>query len=106
MPLPSRNTDSVDKPGRTAILRAFSDGAPAALIGTCRGGGIGRRAGFRCQWPLGRGSSSLLLGTITLITSCANQLNCKQIACLQVIGDGISAAVGPKWKYTGQWNAL
>ena len=29
----------------------------------CPGGGIGRRAGFRCQWPLGRGSSSLLLGT-------------------------------------------
>ena len=29
----------------------------------CPGGGIGRRAGFRCQWPQGRGSSSLLLGT-------------------------------------------
>ena len=28
------------------------------------GGGIGRRAGFRCLWPQGRGSSSLLLGTI------------------------------------------
>ena len=32
MPSPNRDTDSVDKPGRTAILRAFSDGAPAALI--------------------------------------------------------------------------
>ena len=31
---------------------------------SCPGGGIGRRAGFRCQWPQGRGSSSLLLGTI------------------------------------------
>ena len=30
----------------------------------CRGGGIGRRAGFRCQCPLGRGGSSPLLGTI------------------------------------------
>ena len=30
----------------------------------CPGGGIGRRAGFRCQWPQGRGSSSLLLGTM------------------------------------------
>ena len=34
---------------------------------TCPGGGIGRRAGFRCQWPQGRGSSSLLLGTIFTI---------------------------------------
>ena len=33
----------------------------------CPGGGIGRRAGFRCQWPLGRGSSSLLLGTTHLM---------------------------------------
>ena len=31
----------------------------------CPGGGIGRRAGFRYLWPQGRGSSSLLLGTIT-----------------------------------------
>jgi hypothetical protein len=31
------------------------------------GGGIGRRAGFRCLWPQGRGSSSLLLGTKFLI---------------------------------------
>ena len=30
----------------------------------CPGGGIGRRAGFRYLWPQGRGSSSLLLGTI------------------------------------------
>src|SRR5215475_13283243 len=30
----------------------------------CPGGGIGRRAGFRYLWPKGRGSSSLLLGTI------------------------------------------
>src|SRR5947199_6608713 len=27
------------------------------------GGGIGRRAGFRCQWLNGRGGSSPLLGT-------------------------------------------
>ena len=33
------------------------------------------------------GSSSLSTSTIPHITSCANQLNCKQIACLQVIGD-------------------
>ena len=33
------------------------------------------------------GSSSLSTSTILPITSCANQLNCKQIACLQVIGD-------------------
>ncbi|VXC89123.1 hypothetical protein OCEANICA350_12190 [Oceanicaulis sp. 350] len=33
---------------------------------TCPGGGIGRRAGFRCQFPQGSGSSSLLLGTILL----------------------------------------
>ena len=33
------------------------------------------------------GSSSLSTSTIPPITSCANQLNCKQIACLQVIGD-------------------
>src|SRR5690606_1103707 len=31
---------------------------------TCRGGGIGRRAGFRCQWGKLRGGSSPLLGTI------------------------------------------
>ena len=29
------------------------------------GGGIGRRAGFRCQWLNGRGGSSPLLGTIS-----------------------------------------
>ena len=33
----------------------------------CPGGGIGRRAGFRYQWPKGLGSSSLLLGTILLV---------------------------------------
>src|SRR5262245_3434587 len=33
------------------------------------GGGIGRRAGFRYQWPQGRGSSSLLLGTIAVLPS-------------------------------------
>jgi hypothetical protein len=37
-------------------------------------------------WCLGK---ELLLSTSTIlpITSCANQLNCKQIACLQVIDD-------------------
>ena len=39
------------------------------LMNPCPGGGIGRRAGFRCQWPQGRGSSSLLLGTIYHRTS-------------------------------------
>ena len=40
------------------------------------GGGIGRRAGFRCQWPQGRGSSSLLLGTIPqYIFRCAGVLS-------------------------------
>ena len=33
------------------------------------------------------GSSSLSTSTILPITSCAYQLNCNQIACLQVIGD-------------------
>ena len=37
----------------------------------CPGGGIGRRAGFRCQFPKGSGSSSLLLGT----TDCLDPLN-------------------------------
>ena len=32
--------------------------------GPCRGGGIGRRAGFRYQWPQGRVGSSPSLGTI------------------------------------------
>src|SRR3546814_12599378 len=31
---------------------------------TCPGGGIGRRAGFRCQWPQGRDGSSPFLGTL------------------------------------------
>src|SRR5690242_14140975 len=30
---------------------------------TCPGGGIGRRAGFRCQWLNGREGSSPFLGT-------------------------------------------
>ena len=43
---------------------------PSSLA--CPGGGIGRRAGFRCQWPQGRGSSSLLLGTIfSLLCACS-----------------------------------
>ena len=36
----------------------------AASGGPCRGGGIGRRAGFRYQWPQGRVGSSPSLGTI------------------------------------------
>src|SRR5580693_4167685 len=42
------------------------DGPPGWATG-CPGGGIGRRAGFRYLWPQGRGSSSLLLGTSTLM---------------------------------------
>src|SRR6185436_11816561 len=34
-----------------------------ALRSRCPGGGIGRRAGFRCQWGNTRGGSSPLLGT-------------------------------------------
>ena len=34
---------------------------------TCPGGGIGRRAGFRCQWGQPRGGSNPLLGTKQLI---------------------------------------
>src|SRR5262249_6126179 len=37
----------------------------------CPGGGIGRRAGFRYLWPKGRGSSSLLLGTIARFAAAA-----------------------------------
>ena len=44
-----------------------------SLMNPCPGGGIGRRAGFRCQWPQGRGSSSLLLGTISLLNMCVNE---------------------------------
>ncbi len=36
----------------------------AICLDLCRGGGIGRRAGFRCQWPQGRAGSSPVLGTI------------------------------------------
>src|SRR5690606_36209154 len=43
----------------TSCARHYSD-APV----TSPGGGIGRRAGFRYLWPQGRGSSSLLLGTM------------------------------------------
>ena len=40
---------------------------PCALnLILCPGGGTGRRAGFRYLWPLGHGSSSLLLGTNTI----------------------------------------
>src|ERR1700761_5720079 len=34
----------------------------------CPGGGIGRRAGFRCQWLNGREGSSPFLGTILVFT--------------------------------------
>src|SRR6185436_17213757 len=37
-----------------------------ALRSRCPGGGIGRRAGFRCQWGNTRGGSSPLLGTTTV----------------------------------------
>ena len=39
-------------------------GALGALYPVCPGGGIGRHASFRCWWLYGRGSSSLLLGTM------------------------------------------
>ena len=58
---------SVDAtPGEGYI--AAPAGRPAISVGEtcCPGGGIGRRAGFRYLWPQGRGSSSLLLGTIPL----------------------------------------
>ena len=58
----------LDTPPKAAWQSRFAvDKKIAAAITRprkCPGGGIGRRAGFRCQWPLGRGSSSLLLGTI------------------------------------------
>ena len=63
--------DSVDMDAIAGILRAGQSqqtepaSRPASPL--CPGGGIGRRAGFRCQWPLGRGSSSLLLGTTHLM---------------------------------------
>src|SRR5277367_1223875 len=38
--------------------------APVIQGPACPGGGIGRRAGFRCRWAKALGSSSLLLGTI------------------------------------------
>jgi hypothetical protein len=43
-------------------------GSPPIVMLLCPDGGIGRRAGFRCQWPLGRGGSSPLLGTIYNVT--------------------------------------
>src|SRR5512143_275174 len=36
------------------------------LRAPCPGGGIGRRAGFRCQWGNTRGGSSPLLGTTVI----------------------------------------
>src|SRR3954451_6165053 len=39
----------------------------------CPGGGIGRRAGFRCQWLNGREGSSPFLGTIC---PCPTSLKC------------------------------
>ena len=49
--------------GLTTCLLAISHWLAFIL---CPGGGIGRRAGFRYLWPQGRGSSSLLLGTISI----------------------------------------
>ena len=57
-------------------LATLGPGCNNRLIKPCPGGGIGRRAGFRCQWPKGRGSSSLLLGTIchwNVCILCANR---------------------------------
>ena len=36
---------------------------PLSLCSDCPGGGIGRRARFRCEWLCGRAGSSPVLGT-------------------------------------------
>ena len=40
---------------------------PRHVPRTCPGGGIGRRAGFRCQWLNGREGSSPFLGTTNFL---------------------------------------
>ena len=40
---------------------------PLYLCNDCPGGGIGRRARFRCEWLCGRAGSSPVLGTPLLI---------------------------------------
>src|SRR5690606_4374416 len=61
IPAPGENSRrQLTSYGTVIKVRASSAGLPAE----CRGGGIGRRAGFRCQWGQLRGGSSPLLGTI------------------------------------------
>jgi hypothetical protein len=50
-----------DRPSASQYIRPPSS--------ACPGGGIGRRAGFRCQWGRLRGGSSPLLGTIYRATA-------------------------------------
>src|SRR5512134_178181 len=61
---PSPHGKPIDRPKGRAYLRAVGRGGRRDSSYRRPGGGIGRRAGFRYLWPRGRGSSSLLLGTI------------------------------------------
>ena len=55
----AQSRGALTKPERRPMRPASRD--PAERAGP--GGGIGRRAGFRCQWLNGRGGSSPFLGT-------------------------------------------
>ena len=48
-------------------LKEKSGKRPLYLCNDCPGGGIGRRARFRCEWLCGRAGSSPVLGTPLLI---------------------------------------
>ena len=65
-------------------------------LSKCPGGGIGRRAGFRCQWLNGREGSSPFLGTIRLFAevqrSLKNPLKC---ATYKALSSSPSAVVRP-----------
>ena len=49
------------------LLKEKSGKRPLYLCNDCPGGGIGRRARFRCEWLCGRAGSSPVLGTPLLI---------------------------------------
>src|SRR5690606_29438935 len=55
--LPARRKRLTDSKAASTFVR---------LPAPCRGGGTGRRAGFRCQWGKPRGGSSPLLGTTVI----------------------------------------
>ena len=58
----------------------------------CPGGGIGRRAGFRCQWLHGREGSSPFLGT-TFFPEIRTPVRCAKVRVLRYIWN----LVAVKW---------